>query len=154
MIRQSDTPPDGDFAAYIERLAARNAVAGKHECKGALEPLHADRSAPSSLPAAAPVLRPIGTPAVAAASQLIAGVPWLTHLKRLVVAWVATQLLAMVVPWAGFLFVPVFLAYAGWLIFNLDRESSGAMINRVRALLAHASDEAGKAQVSHQKHKK
>ena len=153
-MRPSDTPPDGDFAAYIERLTARNAAAVARERKGGLEPLHADRCAPASLPAAAPMLRPIGTPAAVAASQLIAGVPWLTHLKRLVVAWVATQLLALVVPWAGFLFVPVLLVYVGWLIFNLNRESSGALINRLRALLAHASDEARKAQVSYQKHNK
>ena len=151
-MRPSDTPPDGDFAAYIERLTARNAAAVARDHKDGLEPLHADRSAPSSLPA--PVLNPIGTRAAAAASQLIAGVPLLTHLKRLVVAWVVTQLLAMVVPWAGFLFVPVLLVYVGWLIFNLNRESSGALINRVRALLAHAPDEAGKAQVFHQKHNK
>ncbi|HYW55656.1 MAG TPA: hypothetical protein VE934_01735 [Polaromonas sp.] len=75
-----------------------------------------------------------------------AGIPFLTHLKWLVVGWVAVQVLASFVPWADFLFVPLLLAYVAWIILKVNRNGSGALAERARQLLAHAAEEVRKAQ--------
>jgi hypothetical protein len=60
--------------------------------------------------------------------------------------WLGTQLLANFLPWAGFLFFPALLAYASWVILKANRQSSGALIHRVRDLLLQAAQAAQEAQ--------
>lgn len=145
MNHPSDTPPDGDFASYVERLTGANASAGAREdllkpqgAKGAA----AQSSPPSRFSASS------GTPSVKPASAPVAGISLLTHVKWVVGLWIATQALSRLVPGAGFLFLPALLAYAAWVIFKVNRNSSGALVHRLRELARQAAEEAQKNQQS------
>ena len=128
MTQPSNTPPDGDFAAYIERLTGANAADGPHE-----DLLKSQAGAPA------------GTPSIKTLPEAVASLSFLGHLKWLVVAWFAIQALARWVPGAGFLFIPGLLAYGGWVIFRINRHSSGALLSRARALALQAVEEAKKS---------
>jgi len=136
MTQPSDTPPDGDFVAYIERLTGANAADGPRE--DLLKPR-------ASAPAGTPFAASTGMPSVKTLPDAVASLSFLGHLKWLVVAWFATQALARWVPGAGFLFIPGLLAYVGWVIFKINRHSSGALLNRARALALQAVEEAKKS---------
>lgn len=148
MIHPSDTPPDGDFASYVERLTGANASAGARE--DLLKPQGTEDAAsqpspPSRFSASS------GTPSVQPVAAPFTGVPLLTHIKWVVGLWIATQALAGFVPGAGFLFVPALLAYAAWVIFKVNRNSSGALVQRLRELARQAAEEAQKNQQSRKK---
>jgi hypothetical protein len=148
MIHPSDTPPDGDFASYVERLTGDNASAGaredllKHQASKDVSPLS---QSPSRFSASS------GTPAVKATAAPLAGMSILTHIKWVVGLWIGTQALAAFVPGAGFLFLPALLAYAAWVIFTVNRDSSGALMQRLRELARQAAEEAQKNQQSRKK---
>ena len=135
----SNTPPDGDFASYVERLTHANASAGPRE--DLLKPPEkASLRAPSASAASA------ATPPVKPASAVATGAAFLTHVKWVVVLWIATQALSAVLPGAGFLFLPALLAYGAWAIFQANRQSSGALEQRLRELARQAAEEAQKHQ--------
>jgi hypothetical protein len=142
MNHPSDTPPDGDFARYVERLTGANAAAGARE--DLLKP-QADVSANPRFSASS------GTPSVKAALAPLAGASFLTHVKWVVALWIATQALSMVVPGAGFLFLPALLAYGAWVVFKANRDSSGALVQRLRELARQAAEEAQKNQLPKKK---
>ena len=149
MQHSSDTPSNGDFVRYVERLTASNAAVALGKRDNMLEP----RKIKTMPPESAVVLRPNGVPAPVLTRSLPGFVFW-SHVKWLVVLWVATQLLTNFVPWAGFLFLPAVLAYAAWLIFKAKRHSSRGLVHRVRELLAqaaHAAQEARKMQATYPK---
>jgi len=148
MQHPSDTPSNGDFVRYVERLTASNAAValGKHD--NMLEPRKK-----TILPDSPVAPRPAGVPAPVLTQPFRGFVFW-SHVKWLVALWVATQLLTNFVPWAGFLFLPAVLAYAAWVIFKARRHSSGDLAHRVRELLAqaaHPTQEAGKMQATYPK---
>lgn len=150
MIHPSDTPPDGDFASYVERLTGANTAAGAREdllkAQGANDVSSSSSSqAPSRFSASS------GTPSVKIPSTPVAGMPMLTHIKWVVGLWIGTQVLAAFVPGAGFLFIPALLAYAAWVIFTVNRNSSGALVQRLRELARQAAEEAQKNQQSRKK---
>ena len=135
----SNTPPDGDFASYVERLTHANASAGARE--DLLKPQEkTSLRTPSA--AAASTAAPPSKPASAVAT----GAAFLTHVKWVVVLWIATQALSAVLPGAGFLFLPALLAYGAWAIFQANRQSSGALVQRLRELARQAAEEAQKNQ--------
>lgn len=136
MTQPSDTPPGGDFAAYIERLTGANAADGPPE-----DLLKSQADASAGTPFAAST----GRAPRKTLPDAVASVSFLGHLKWLVVAWFAIQALARWVPGAGFLFIPGLLAYVGWVIFTINRHSSGALLRRARALALQAVEEAKKS---------
>ena len=137
----SNTPPDGDFASYVERLTHANASAGARE--DLLKPQEkTSLRAPSASVSAAST----ATPAAKPASAVATGAAFLTHVKWVVVLWIATQALSAVMPGAGFLFLPALLAYGAWAIFQANRHSSGALVQRLRELARQAAEEAQKNQ--------
>lgn len=142
IIHPSDTPPNGDFARYVERLTGANAVPGKRE-----DLFQSRHDAPASESFA----ECSGTPSVQARPQPLTGVNFLQHAKWVVVAWIATQALAKLLPGAGFLFIPVLLGYAAWVIFKLNLNSSADLKKRWCELAKKAVEEAKKAQHSHKK---
>ena len=149
MAHPCDTPPDGDFVRYVERLTASNAVAAKGPRDDKLEPGKAKTMQPAS-----PVVASRAAVLAPALTQHFAGIAVWSHVKWLLALWVGVQLLANFVPWAGFLFFPALLAYASWVILKANRHSSGALIHRVRELLLLAAQEAKKTQSTSAKNKK
>lgn len=140
MSLPSNTPPDGDFVSYVERLTNANAAAGDREnlLKSSRDnPPQARPSAGLSLPPAKPAAK--------------AGVPFFTHVKWVVALWIASQALSRVMPGAGFLFLPALLAYGAWVFIKINRNSSGALVQRLRELARQAAQEAQKNQQSRKK---
>ena len=130
----SNTPPDGDFVRYIERLTAAQAVA---------------RRTPA-------VDAPVAVPGLQASAQgLESGtrIPFMRHVRWAFGLWVATQILGRFVPGAGFLFIPLLAAYAAWLIYRLRSQPPGVFVNKMAALARRAAEEARKAPSTFPKNK-
>ena len=148
MQQPSDTPSNGDFVRYVERLTASNAAVALGKRDNMLEP--GKKTMP---PESLVVPRPTGAPAPVLTQPFRGFVFW-SHVKWLVALWIGTQLLTNFVPWAGFLFLPALLAYAAWVIFKAKRHSSGGAVRRARELVAraaHAAQEARKMQPTYPK---
>ena len=141
MTAPSNTPPDGDFAAYVERLTRAPAVPAPRE------DMIGNRAG-----------SPLGTPFAAASGALQAPPyrPWsassiFTHLKWLTLIWIASLLLGKAVPGAGFLFIPAVAGYAAWAYLRHDRHKQnnqqlpGGMAQRLRELAAQALAEVNRA---------
>ena len=126
----SNTPPDGDFAAYIERLTRTGSAAAS-----AREDLF---QSPGSASAGTPFGAGPGMPSAKAAPHSAAGMSWLTHVKWLLAAWIAALVLGKLVPGVGFLFIPALLAYAAWVIFKVKRNASGTFMKRLGDLVTQA----------------
>lgn len=148
MILPSDTPPDGDFAAYIERLMGANAQAGPRE--NLLQP-QSDTADTNDIADTADVptstfTLSAGLPSVKTLPDVVESMAFLVHIKWLVVVWIAIRMLdRYVLPGVGFLFIVVLLAYAGWVIFSLNRNSSGALAKQAHELAHHAQELASHA---------
>ena len=125
MMPPSNTPPDGDFVRYLERLTAAQAVA---------------RDTPA---AGVPVAIP-GLTSAKAGLESVANIPFMRHVKWAVGLWVATQILARFVPGAGFLFIPLLAAYAAWVIYRLRSQPPGTFLQELAARARRAAEEARK----------
>lgn len=144
MMQPSNTPPDGDFVRYVERLTAGKAAPGAQE--NFFDPKKA-------VPADAPLAALAGRPSLKAALEPLARIPFLTHVKWVVALWIATQALARFVPGAGFLFIPVLALYAAWVIFTVRRKSPGAFFRELGEMARRAAEEARKLQQTNSKNK-
>ena len=135
MNQPSDTPPNGDFARYIEQLMKANAA---KVALGAREDLlHPPTKVLASSLKSRAVPTPSPSPSLSSSAVTKARPPpvsafpspfslkgFASPLRWMVLAWIGLQLLGMVVPGAGMLFIPLLLAYIAWLIFGLKRYSS------------------------------
>ena len=140
----SNTPPDGDFVRYVERLTNAGAHANAQAPAGLREDSRLKPQEKTSL--RAPSSPGATTPSAKPASSVAAGAAFLTHVKWVVILWVATQALSAVVPGAGFLFLPALLIYGVWAIVQANRQSSGELFQRLREMAQQAAEEAQKNQ--------
>ena len=130
----SDTPADGDFVRYVEKLAAASeaAVFAKQAVTGAQ-----DRRSP--VPAAA---RPARREAVQGTAPVRPAGPSLwTVGKWVLMAWVALQLLSVLLPRAGMFSVPLLLVFAAWAIYRFKKSSPALLTGRLRELAEQAAKE-------------
>jgi hypothetical protein len=127
MMQPSNTPPDGDFVRYVERLTAAQAVTRDAPAAGAPKAIS-------------------GLPPVRAGQQSPAArIPFVRHVKWAAGLWVATQILARFVPGGGFLFTPLLAVYAAWVMYRQKARPPGGFIQELGALARRAAEEARKA---------
>ena len=124
-MQPSNTPPDGDFVRYIERLTAAQAVARRTPMV----------DAPVAVPGLSPVTQGL---------KPGARIPLMRHVRWAFGLWVATQILGRFVPGAGFLFIPLLAVYAAWRIYRLRSQPPGAFVKKMAALAGRAAEEARK----------
>ena len=144
MTPPSNTPPNGDFAAYVERLTAPKAGVDMRED---LFGSKSGMSAPTSFAASS------GVRSVKAVPKPFKQIPFLLHIRWLFFLAIALQVLASFIPGTGFLFIPVLALYIAWVFFTLKRKPPGGFLREIRELAARAAGEAKKAQSSQQKKK-
>jgi hypothetical protein len=115
MMHASNTPPDGDFVRYVERLTGSAAVPAVRE----------DLFMPKDAgPGSTSFAASSGQPSTKAALAPLRGMSFWTHIKWVVALWIATQALAKLVPAASQLFIPALMAYAVWVIFRVSRHAA------------------------------
>ena len=115
MMHASNTPPDGDFVRYVERLTGSTAVPAVREDLFMLK-----EAGPGSTSFAASS----GQPSIRAAQAPLHGMSFWTHVKWVVALWIATQALAKLVPASSQLFIPALMVYAVWVIFRVSRAAA------------------------------
>ena len=150
MTQASNTPPDGDFVRYLEKLTALAPVvtpAPKPETR--LNQSGMGRAQPAKVMVQGD---PLADKNVAAA---LVETSFFTHVKWVIGLWIASQALAKLLPGTGFLFVPSLIAYAAWVLFQVNRKTSGALGKKLReiaeAASSKAAEELNKAQRANQK---
>lgn len=142
MTPPSNTPPNGDFAAYVERLTAPKAGADLRE------DLFGSKS---GSPVPTPFAASSGVSSVKAEPQRFKQIDVLRHIKWIFFLAIALQVLASFVPGTGFLFLPVLALYVAWVIFTIKRKPPGVFLKQIRELAVRAAEETKKAQSSQQK---
>lgn len=137
----SDTPPDGDFARYIEQLTAKSSAqapgkpgmpAASHGQYGEGNPLAAEHASPAvRSKQAARVESP----------QPLAGISLWAVGKWVVIAWIALEVLSAVFPGAGMMVLPLLMGFAAWAFYRFKKYSPDLLKARLRELAEQAAKE-------------
>ncbi len=146
-MQSSNTPPDGDFARYVEELT-RASHAGKAGSAGNDAPMAMGQQRPANISPSPTLIAHEANPAGAMTGERIKlpSMRLATHLRWVFGIFVGTQLLSVFVPGADFLFIPALLAYAMWVIFRLRRTSSEGLMKTWSGLSQRVAEEIRKAQ--------
>ncbi|MBA3594831.1 MAG: hypothetical protein H0W47_13700 [Polaromonas sp.] len=130
MDRMPDTPPDGDFARYVEQLSARSAATAQARETAAVVPT--GKLELKAVEGAPPSPEPAG---------VISGLSVWSIVRWALLAWIALQILDVFFPGMGMLSLPLFLGAAGWAVYRLKQGSSGAPGDALRRLAERAAKE-------------
>jgi hypothetical protein len=118
MMHASNTPPDGDFVRYVERLTGCTAVAAVRE------DLFVPKDAGPGSTSFAADSGQASARAMQTLQEPLHGLSFWTHVKWVVALWIATLALAKLVPAASQLFIPALMVYAVWVIFRVSRHAA------------------------------
>jgi hypothetical protein len=133
MNHPSNTPPNGDFARYIEQVAGNNPLVVREDMR---QPQKAQQPATFVATTAPAVKNPLAP---------LMEIAWAKHVRWLIAAWVATQVLTRFVPHAGWLIVPILIGYACWLILEVNQKSGCSLFKRAREMAEKAIAESKKS---------
>ena len=117
----SNTPPNGDFVRYVERLSGAPVAAGSKE----------DLRVPQPNPAGMPLSTNAGLLTGEVSTKLVTGQSLVHHIKWLASAFVIIQVIGIFIPVVSFLFFPILLAYVVWAIFKAKRLNSKSLATKL-----------------------